>query len=850
MLTRAEATTRSQTVPGADYRIVLDFTGDGDTFRSTSTIEFTADAGAQTFVDLVGSPTRISLNGTDLPLSVFRDERIHLTDLEPSNTLTVEADCKYRTTGSGIHRFVDPQTQEVFLYSQFAVDDARAAFACFDQPDIKGTFTFTVTAPEEWEVISNTRAPEPTVADGARTWDFAPTVPLPCYVTAIVAGPFVYEEGTIASAKGEIPARVYGRPQVREHLDAKQIVDDAQRGFDLFERIFESEYPYDSYDQVYVPQFNFGAMENAGCVTISEDSLLFRTRVPDALREFRSVVVLHELAHMWFGNLVTMQWWDDLWLNESFAEFIGTHAASEVTEWADAWVTFGASRKSVAYAQDQLPTTHPVLGDIPTVDAVSGTFDMITYAKGASALRQLAQTLEHPVFFAGVAAYIRAHHHGNATLADLFAELTATSGRDLAAWSHAWLETPGVTTLAPSLTTDDAGVITDFAVTEDVPDGAVHHPHQLRIAGFRYRDGAFEREWSVDAHVDGARTEVADIVGRERPDLLLLNDDDLTYAKVRLDERSLATVTAHLADLDEPMAQYLVLDALWHMCRDAQLPAQQYVDAVLAALPAVTTSQVMTSHCQNIATAVQLYAPPAAARALAEHTAESLWEILQAAAAGSDNQLQLLRAFAALASTEAQADRLAALLDGSDTLPGLPINSEITWDLVTGLAACDRVDDADIDRYLAADPGAAGERRAAGARASIANLPAKQRAWDLLARPDGDLPANSTAYEIARGLSRGRDGALMVPMLEDMLATMRSTYESMDDFMGMRTLGFAFPTHLAGRADGMEAQIEQWLADNADAPTVLVKIVTEGLDNVRRALRAQGAATHSRPMSG
>lgn len=601
---------------------------------------------------------------------------------------------------------------------------------------------------------------------------------------------------------------------------------------------------------MYVPQFNFGAMENAGCVTVSEDALLFRTRVPESMLEFRSVLVLHELAHMWFGNLVTMQWWDDLWLNESFAEFVGTHAAAELTEWTDAWVTFGAGRKSTAYAQDQLPTTHPVLSDIPTVDAVSGTFDMITYAKGASALRQLAATLEPAVFFAGVAAYIRAHHHGNATLADLFAELTVTSSRDLTAWSRAWLETPGVTTLAADFNTADAGVITDFAVTEEVPAGAVHHPHRLRIAGFSYGEAGFVREWTVDADVDGARTEVAAVVGKPAPDLLLLNDDDLTYAKVPLDSRSLETVLAHVGELKEPMVQYLVLDALWHMCRDAQLPAEQYLDAVLAALPVLVNSQAIASHCQNIATAVQLYAPPAQAGALAERTADSLWEILQGAPAGSDRQLQLLRAFALLAVSPAHTDHIAALLSGDESLDGVDIDSEITWDLVTALAACGRADDADIDRYLAADSGEAGQRRSAGARAAIATHEAKQRAWDRLARPAGDLPPNSSAYEIARGLGRAADVTVVAPLFDDMLATMRATYESMDDFMGMRTMGFAFPTYLAGRVDNMDGRIEQWLTQNADAPGVLVKIVTEGLDNVRRALRAQEAATHSRPTSG
>ncbi|GIG53414.1 aminopeptidase N [Demequina activiva] len=841
MLTRDEAFARSQTVPSAEYRIALDFTGDGDTFRSVTTVEFDAPADAETFIDLVGSLRSATLNGRDLDPASHVDGRLPLTHLEPANVLTVEADCEYRTTGSGIHRFVDSTSGHTYLYSQFAADDARAAFACFDQPDIKGTFAFTVTAPEQWEVISNTRAPEPAPIEGARVWAFSPTVPLPCYAAAVVAGPYVFEETTLASAKGDVPARVYGRPEVRDHLAADTLFADTQAGIDLYERVFATEYPYDSYDQIYVPQYNFGAMENAGCVTISEDRLLYRTRASDAELEFRSVVVLHELAHMWFGDLVTMKWWDDLWLNESFAEFVATHAAQEVTQWADAWVTFGSQRKSRAYVEDQLPTTHPVVSDVPTVDAVAGTFDMITYAKGASALRQLAATLGAEDFFAGIAAYVRAHHHGNATLADLFAELEAVSGRDLAAWSRAWLETPGVTTLASEVSTDEAGAITELTITEEVPEGAVPHPHRLRVGGYVLSDGALARAWTVDVDVDGARTAVPEAVGAAAPDLLLVNDGDLTYAKVRLDERSLATVDAHLAHLHDPMAQYLVLDALWHMCRDGELPARRYVDAVLTALPVLTTSQVIASHLGSIATAIRRYAPPQDALALAETTADALWGLLEQAAPGSDEQLSLVRGYAALAATGAQADRLQALLDGGVVLDGLPIDSELRWDLITGLARCARVDDAAIDSHLAADPGAAGERRAAGARATIAEVDAKRRAWRSIAAPDGPLPANSIAYATAQGLVRTNDPAVLAPLTDEILAGLRPMFESMDAFMAMRTAGYALPVELAGRVPDLDARLEAWLADNADASAVLVKIVTEGLDDVRRSLRAQSA---------
>ena len=838
MLTRDEATARSLTVPSAEYRISLDFTGTGDTFRSVTTVEFDAPMGAETFIDIVGVVRTATLNGRELDPTSHADGRLPLESLEPSNVLTVEADCDYRTTGSGIHRYVDHESGETFLYSQFAADDARAAFACFDQPDIKGTFQFTVVAPSHWEVLSNTRAPEPESVESGRLWSFAPTVPLPTYAAAVVAGPYVHEETTLESAKGPIPARVYGRPEVREHLASETLFADTQAGIDLYERIFATEYPYDSYDQVYVPQYNFGAMENAGCVTISEDRLLYRTRASDAQLEFRSVVVLHELAHMWFGDLVTMKWWDDIWLNESFAEFVATHAAEEVTQWADAWVTFG-SRKSTAYREDQLPTTHPVLSDVPTVDSVAGTFDMITYAKGASALRQLSATLGAETFFAGVAAYIRAHHHGNATLGDLLAELEQASGRDLSAWSRAWLETPGVTTLSARLTVGEDGRVTELHVAEEVPDGALAHPHRLRVGGYSLHDARLTRTWFADVDVDGERTAVPEAVGIPAPDLVLVNDEDLTYAKMHLDERSVATAVAHAGSLDDPMAQHLVLDTLWHMCRDGALTAESYVDAVLTAAPGLANSQVASSHLANLVTAARRFAPPASAPDLAATAADRVWALLQDAPAGSDLQLALLRGFAGLAGTDDHADRIEELLDGSLSLDGLPIDSELTWDLVTALAVCGRADDAAIDARLAADPGAAGDRRAAGARASIADLDAKRRAWAAIAHPEGDLPANAEAYEIAMGIGRAPDPALVAPLIDEMLASLRSMFESMDAFMAMRTAGYVFPSYLAGRVPNLESRLETWLAENADAPPVLVKIVTEGLDDVRRALRAQ-----------
>jgi len=842
-ITREEAARRATLLADAEYDVSLAFTAEGDVFRSRTAIRFAGVPGESTFVDVVATQVlAATLNGA--PLAAPEHDRIALPSLEAVNELIIEADHAYSTAGVGIHRFVDPENDEVYLYSQFATMYASHAFACFDQPDIKGTFGFIVTAPAHWVVVSNTRAPEPTDnGDGTRTWAFDRTVPLCTYATAVCAGPYAYVEGTLRSAKGEIPARVYGRSQLVEHFDAESIFETSQAGFELYERIFDTEFPYDSYDHVYAPQYNFGAMENVGCVTVSEDRLLFRTRPTDALLEFRTVVVMHELAHMWFGDLVTMKWWDDLWLNESFAEYVGTYAAAVATPWTDAWVTFAAERKSIAYATDQLPTTHPVLSDLPDVDSVAGAFDMITYAKGASALRQLAATLGEDVFFAGVAAYLKTHAYSNATLADLFAELEAASGRSLDAWKKAWLETPGVTTLSASIEADANGLITSATLTEKAPEQwPLPRPHHLSVTGFSltHPEGkpVLTQEFEIPFDLHGQSADLDALVAQLRPALLLPNGGDLTYAKAHLDPVSLQTVIAHASEIRDPMTQASVLDSLWHMCRDGALPARDYVEPVLRTLGAVGTSAVRDAHLKSVAVAAARYARPEDAQALGAAAADAVWALLQSAEAGSDAQLQFLKGFALLARTPEQAEKIESLLADRLHLDGLPIDTELAWDLLSALAAMGRADEAMVAEYLTKDATAAGQRRAAGARAAIATLDAKRAAWRALADPH---LANALAFETALGFARATDAAFMAPLAEEFFSQVRGVFDGIDPFVGLRVVQYAYPTFLVGRGPDIVALGAAWLESNADAHPVLVKVMKEGLDHAQRAVRAQQA---------
>ena len=853
-LTKAEAQERCSVISNVSYAVALDFTGEGDTFRSDTVVLFDATPGSSTFVEAVAeSIDAIELNGEALDPSTYGEGRIALSGLAAHNTLRVAGDFGYRNDGQAIHRFVDPADGEVYLYSQFAANDTRAAFACFDQPDIKGVFTFTVTVPDHWVVVSNSPTPAPERVDGTTTvggaergvrrWTFPPTVPIPSYGAAVVAGPYAFHEGTLQSAKGELPARVYGRPSLAEHFDGEQVLADTQAGLELYERVFQTEYPYEKYDQIYVPQYNLGAMENIGCVTISEDKLLFRGRATAAMLEFRTVVVLHELAHMWFGNLVTMKWWDDLWLNESFAEFVGTWAGAEVTRWKDAWVTFAADRKSVAYVQDQLPTTHAIVTEVPDTEATVSAFDMITYAKGASALKQLARHVGEEAFFAGVASYLKRYHHGNATLAEFLAEVEEAADQPLDEWARVWLETPGVTTLRAIVATDEEGAITRLAVDEDVPaEHPVYRPHAVDIAGYLVRDGRLAHAWSVPASVGGELVEIEEAVGLPRPDLLLVNGGDLTYAKLHLDDRSLATLEEHVGIIDDAMVQATVLDALWHMVRDGSLPAQRYIEAVLQLLPRLRNSATAESHVRLMIFAITRYLAPELVPATTERAAEELWTALGEADTGTDAQLQLVKAYAQLATTVEQGLRLRALVEGTAELPGLPLDSDLTWDLLAGLAAAGGIDAEEVGHYAAQDLSAAGERRAAGVRASIATEDAKRAAWEALARPADGPASNAVQFELAGGLARAVDPQLLVPLMDDLLGSLRSYYDANAGFVGVRVVKAVFPTYLTGRVDGLAGRVEHWLKDHEDAPSVLRKAVVEGLDHVRRAQVAQAVS--------
>jgi len=848
-LTRDEAAARAALLDVRSYEIDIDLTGNEQTFRSTTRVRFDASTpGATTFVDLI-APTvhEVVLNGRSLDVgAVVSTGRIELADLADVNELLVIADGEYMHTGEGLHRFVDPVDDQTYLYSQFEVSDARRVFACFDQPDLKATFALTVQAPSGWQVVSVAPTPEPqplpaTAGEGGDTgsgtavWRFPATPVLSTYLLALVAGPYHVERAELTSRDGRtIPLGVFCRRSLAQYLDADEVVAITRAGFTNFEARFDRAYPFDKYDQLFVPEFNAGAMENAGAVTIT-DTYVFRSKVTEALVERRALTILHELAHMWFGDLVTMRWWDDLWLNESFAEYASTRCQAESTRWASAWTTFLSSEKSWAYRQDQLASTHPIVADMRDLHDVEVNFDGITYAKGASVLKQLVSWVGEEAFDAGLRSYFARYAWQNTTLSDLLTELEATSGRDLDAWAKVWLQQAGVTTLRPQLETDGEGVVTALTVVQEAPaEHPTMRPHRVAIGGYDVVDGRLVRTRRIELDVAGPSTSVPELVGARRPDLLLVNDDDLAYAKIRLDPASLRTAIDHLAHVEGSLPRTLLWGAVWDMTRDAELGAREFVELVLRNVPDVEEPSVAQTLLRQLSSTLLFYVAPEHRTATRSAAADRLLALLEAAGPGSDRQLLLASSFAGQALTAPQLDAVAGLLAGTRELPGLAVDTEMRWTLLGALVAKGRAGEDEIAAELALDQTASGRVHAAAARAAMPTPEAKRAAWQQVVE-DGSLP-NIVQAAVIGGFGRATDPALLQPYLEPYFDVLLPIWNERTSEMASQVAVGLYPTLLA--SPELVERTDRWLAE-AGAPPALARLLLENRDGVTRALRAQ-----------
>ncbi|MDT0544389.1 MULTISPECIES: aminopeptidase N [Streptomyces] len=769
VLTRDEAQTRASLIEVHRYTIDLDLTRGDEIFGSTTTIRFTArETDVDTFAELKPAALhRAVLDGQELPLDnaadVIAEGRLPLTGLaEGEHELRVETDMRYSRTGEGMHRFTDPADGETYLYTMCCMSDANDVFVGFDQPDLKAVFELHVTAPPEWTVLGNgiaTRVGEP--HEGR--WRLAPTPPISTYLFAVAAGPY----HSVRTEHAGLPFGLHVRRSLAPYLeaDADELFDITRRCFDRYHEIFDEPYPFDSYDQAFVPEFNAGAMENPGLVTF-RDEFVYRSAVTDAERQTRAMVIAHEMAHMWFGDLVTMKWWDDIWLNESFAEYMGYQTLTETTRYTDTWADFGVRRKNWGYDADQRPSTHPVAPEpeqVPDTAAARLNFDGISYAKGASALRQLVAWLGERNFLDGINAHFARHRFGNATLADFIDSLAEASGRDVHAWADRWLRTTGVDTLTPVITTNGGRWTAE--IHHQGTDESSPRPHRIAIGLYDHEPAAPHKlvlRDRVEAELnEGGGALTLPFTG-PRPDLLLLNDGDLTYAKIRLDPGSWKTVLRSLSGLPEALSRAVVWNAARDMVRDGELAPGAYLDAARAHLPHETDIAIVQGVLAFARNQIADRYLPAHRRAAALATITATCrDLLRRTEDGSGPGLRLaaVRTFIHSATSAAE---LSDWLDG-DTVPGGPaLDPELRWQILGRLAVLGAATPGDIDAELVRDSSATGQEGAARCRAALPDAEAKRAAWAALFEPgDGPELSNYLVTATAGGFWQPEQHALL-----------------------------------------------------------------------------------------
>ena len=818
-LNRSEVAERSRTIDVTGYRVELDLRSAADsaanTFSTVTTIDLTSSA-ESTWLDFIGAAVdSVEVDGASIPVE-YDGSRIVLRGLGGSNVVRVAAHGHYSRSGEGLHRFVDDADDQTYLYTQYEPADARRVFACFEQPDLKAPFTFEVTAPDGWEVLSNQPATRTLSVDGAQRVTFAPTLPISTYITAIAAGP--YHRVASSWSRGELTVELGAlcRASLAPHLDADNVFDITRQGLDFYAEHFDYPYPFGKYDQIFVPEYNLGAMENPGLVTFTE-AYVFRGTATDEQHQRRANTILHEMAHMWFGDLVTMVWWDDLWLKESFADFMGSLVSAEATRFTDAWVAFAIKRKAWAYLQDQLPTTHPIVADIVDLEAAKLNFDGITYAKGASVLKQLVAFVGRDAFFEAARRYFKAHAFGNTTLVDLLDVLAETSGRDVREWARIWLQTTGVSTLSLDGT--------DLVQTDP-------RPHRLAVGIYDYNEsGDLVRTERVELDITESRTPVDLPTGA----LTLLNDEDLTYAKVRLDAESLSTVEASLDRVSDPLARGVIWSSLWNSVRDAQLSVFRYLDMVERFAPAETDLAILSAILTDAQYAVLHYVPKSLRPNVSAGWLETTWKALFEAEPESGRQLAWARALSAAAAVnDARAGELRSILDGTCPGPvGLALDPDLRWALWIALSATGHASVSDFDGELSKDSTSAGRTAYVRAAASIPDAETKVAAW-ASATTDASLSNDRLDATIA-GFRSGTDPSLIEGYAVEYFSSLGKWWSERSIEIARRLVNGLFPA-----AEDTSA-VDSWIQANAEAPASLRRLVLERRDHLARDLRAQAS---------
>ncbi|NDA40363.1 MAG: aminopeptidase N [Actinobacteria bacterium] len=837
-LSRAEAADRSAHLKIHRYDVTLDVTTGEETFYSKSKVTFACSKpGYSTFIDAVGKRLiSATLNGKSIEASEFTGQSLFLKDLQAENELVVEVEAIYSKTGEGLQRSVDPVDNEVYLYSQGETAFIRNMYPCFDQPDLKSTFDFTVIAPAHWEVISNNPVKNKSDVDGKKKWEFTTTPIMSTYITAVVAGPYAHVHDEY-NGKKKIPMGIYCRKSLFQHLDADEIFLVTKQGFEYFERVFGLAYAFDKYDQIAVVDFNWGAMENAGCVTFREELLVFRSKVTERMYNARANTILHEMAHMWFGNLVTMKWWDDLWLNESFAEWSSYLALVEATRFKNSWAGFNAERKNWAYRQDQLSSTHPIAADMVDIETVKANFDGITYAKGASVLHQLVAHVGRDNFIAGLQVYFAKHAYRNTTLKDLLDELEAKSGRSLDSWVATWLQTAGVNTLRPEVKLS-GDIYESIAIKQEpplIPAGSTEkRPHRMAVGLYDLKGDVLSRRTSVELDVAGELTSVDKLKGEKVADLLLINDKDLSYAKIRFDQRSIETLKSHLGKLNDNLSRALCWSAAWDMLRDAEISSSDFIDIAIAGLPGEDDITTVTALGNQLSSAIEVYAAPKNRDSLREKIATVMGDLLERAKPGSDFQLQFARFFASLAHTQAQGAKIRELLDGK--LNGLTIDADLRWHLLICLVERGLAGVSEIDAELQRDNTLTGQLARERCLAAQPNLEAKEQAFKT-ATENFEI-SNWMRLSAIQGFARPLHRDFHAKFIDRYLGLILDIYNTKSYEDSSNIIDLLFPSYVV--SNETLAKTDAWLTSTGkDAHPTLRRHVLEAKDSLVRALKVQ-----------
>lgn len=836
-ISRSEALERSEHLLVESYEVFLDVTGAGDTFFARSTITFKCNkSGYSTFLDAVSERViSATLNGNPVNTSGFDGETIYLSNLQSENVLVVEVETRYSKTGEGLQKSVDPVDNEIYLYSQGETAYIRKMYPCFDQPNLKATFNLLALAPQHWEVISNNPV-ETIKPDGdSRLWQFTTTPRISTYITALIAGPYAHVHDQYVGEK-VVPLGIYLRKSLAESLDPAEIFEVTKEGFAYFEETFGLAYPFEKYDQVAVVDFNWGAMENAGVVTFREDLLVFRSRVTERSREQRAHVILHEMAHMWFGNMVTMYWWDDLWLNESFAEWSSYLALVEGTRFKDGWTSFIIDGKSWAYNQDQLVTTHPIAVDMVDIESVNANFDGISYAKGSSVLHQLSAYVGRENFIKGLRQYFEKFAWQNTQLSDLLTELKSTSGRDLDAWSATWLKTAGINTMHPILEITD-GVYSRVAIRQEaplVPAGSHEvRPHRLGVALYDLTDGLLTIRKRAEFDTTGEITEIAELAGEKVADLFLINDGDLAYTKIRFDQSSVQTLTNHLGQITDPIARVIAWIATWDMWRDAEISTHDFSQLLLKGIRTEQLINVVAGLGRDLVGAVEVLSDPARRSVLRVAVATEIEGLLRGAVAGGDIQFQLARVFAGLAITSEQIEFVRSILAGE--LEGLVIDRDLHWYLTISLAERGEITRTEIDAVLTNDPTLTGELSHAQAIAALPDPIIKAETWKSLIN---DELSTSKRAALQSGFMRARQSEILAVYVDPYFEALLQMWSNSSFDVASSNVESLYPRFVISQ-ETLD-KTDTWLNGiGAGAPEVLRRLVSEGRDSLARALRIQ-----------